>query len=188
MNYFGKTDCETIDAAEMVTRLIENVKNSEIEQGNKILRSWRAILESIQSSAKNGQNIGKNLASHSRIVDLRNGILLVEADHSAWLQMLQLHQRYILGSIQRRFPELNISTLAFRLRGTTAGLSDTYEQCLMAERAKMARRYEMEEQYIEGQGLLEKPEMTGEEAYRKLPPEIRKIFDKLKVDMLTNGE
>ena len=89
MNYFGKTDCETIDAAEMVTRLIENVKNSEIEQGNKILRSWRAILESIHSSAKNGQNIGKNLASHSRIVDLRNGILLVEADHSAWLQMVE---------------------------------------------------------------------------------------------------
>lgn len=185
---FERTDSEAINATELVASLLENVKANDMNQGNKILRSWRAILESIHSNAKNGENIGRNLASHTRIVDFKNGILLIEADHTAWLQMLQLHQKYILGCLQRRFPELGIETLAFRIRGSKVGLSDSYERSLLAERKKQAMRYELEEKFLEDNGYVEKPELTSEEAYKRLPPHLQQIFDKLRVDVIANNQ
>jgi hypothetical protein len=46
---------------------------------------------------------------------MERGILLVEADHPGWVQILQTKQRALLASARRRFPELNIRSIAFRL-------------------------------------------------------------------------
>lgn len=177
-------DSEIIDSTELIARLVDNITQLKIESGNQILQAWRAIIESIKSNSK---NLGVNLASHSKIVDFKNGILLVEADHSSWLQMLQLHQRYILGCLQRRFPELKISTLAFRLKGSNVGLSVTYEQSLKIERAKMAQRYEAEEKYLESQGFVAN---VDESKIPELPQNLKNIFENLRKtirqDMLTN--
>ena len=58
---------------------------------------------------------GENLAAHSRPVDLRNGIVFVEATHPGWIQLLQMRQTQILATIRRSFPDLNVSGIAFRL-------------------------------------------------------------------------
>lgn len=54
-------------------------------------------------------------ASHSRVVELERFVLLVEADHPGWIQLLQTKQRELLGAVQRRFPELTITGISFRL-------------------------------------------------------------------------
>ena len=54
-------------------------------------------------------------AVHSRIRELERGLLLVEADHPGWIQILQTKQREILSAVQRRYPELEIKGIAFRL-------------------------------------------------------------------------
>ena len=54
-------------------------------------------------------------AVHSRIRELERGMLLVEADHPGWIQILQTKQGELLSSVQRRYPELNIQGIAFRL-------------------------------------------------------------------------
>jgi hypothetical protein len=41
--------------------------------------------------------------------------LIVEAEHQGWMQLLQLDQDRILAEIQRRFPELEIRGIGFRL-------------------------------------------------------------------------
>ena len=176
---------EMIDATELVSRVIEGMDSGALANGNKILSSWRAIIESIKPNArttKNAANFGRNLASHSKIIDFKNGILLVEADHSSWLQMLQLHQKYILGSIQRRFPDLKVSTLAFRLRGSNVGLSDTYEESLRREREKLSKKYELEEKILEEKGFGVK---IDEKNAPELPPELKILFDKMKESILT---
>ncbi|HOZ71663.1 MAG TPA: DciA family protein [Spirochaetales bacterium] len=58
---------------------------------------------------------GENLAAHSRPVDLRNGIVFVEATHPGWIQLLQMRQTQILATIRRSFPDLEVSGIAFRL-------------------------------------------------------------------------
>ena len=57
---------------------------------------------------------GDRLSAHSRPVDVRNGIVIVEADHPGWVQLLQLEQRRILEAIKRSFPELGITGIAFK--------------------------------------------------------------------------
>lgn len=58
---------------------------------------------------------GESLAAHSRPVDLRNGIVYVEASHAGWIQLLQMEQDRILDSMKKSFPDLGIRGIAFRL-------------------------------------------------------------------------
>lgn len=68
--------------------------------------SWTALLESC------GLPQG---VSHSRIANLERSILLVEADHPGWIQILQTKQRELLDAARRRFPELTLAGISFRL-------------------------------------------------------------------------
>jgi hypothetical protein len=54
-------------------------------------------------------------AAHSRIVELERAVLLVEADHPGWIQMLQTKQAHLLNAVIRRFPDLEIRGISFRL-------------------------------------------------------------------------
>ncbi|MDR2103241.1 MAG: DUF721 domain-containing protein [Treponema sp.] len=60
-------------------------------------------------------------AAHSRIAELERFVLLVEADHPGWVQLLQTKQRELLGAVQRRFPELTITGISFRLSRAPLG-------------------------------------------------------------------
>lgn len=62
------------------------------------------------------QIAGERLAAHSRVVDVDKGILIVEAEHPGWIQLLQLDQSRILEATARRFPELALRAIMFRLR------------------------------------------------------------------------
>ena len=59
--------------------------------------------------------VGDQLAAHSHIADIKNGVLLVEAEHPGWIQLLQLRQTAILDGIASRFPEFSLHSIAFRL-------------------------------------------------------------------------
>jgi hypothetical protein len=80
-----------------------------LEGGEKyvsLFSSWRKVA-------------GDDIASHSRIVDLRRGALLVEVDHPGWMQMLQMKQEAILKTLASRYPDLAIRMLHVKL--TPAG-------------------------------------------------------------------
>jgi hypothetical protein len=80
-----------------------------LEGGEKyvsLFSSWRKVA-------------GDDIASHSRIVDLRRGALLVEVDHPGWMQMLQMKQEAILKTLALRYPDLAIRMLHVKL--TPAG-------------------------------------------------------------------
>ena len=55
--------------------------------------------------------LGGDLAGRARLRDIDRGRLLVEVDHPAWMQLVQMRQRQILRRVQRRFPELEITRL-----------------------------------------------------------------------------
>jgi predicted nucleic acid-binding Zn ribbon protein len=58
---------------------------------------------------------GDQCASHSKISDLKGTLLIVEADHPGWVQILQTRQTELLKSIQRRTPDLTITGISFKL-------------------------------------------------------------------------
>lgn len=53
--------------------------------------------------------------SHSRVAELEKSVLLVEADHPGWIQLLQTKQTDLLNAVRRRFPEITFTGISFRL-------------------------------------------------------------------------
>ena len=49
-------------------------------------RSWKSIA-------------GGRLAPHSKPIDIKHGVLIVETEHQGWMQLLQLQQDRMLGEI-----------------------------------------------------------------------------------------
>jgi hypothetical protein len=58
---------------------------------------------------------GQRLSDHSRPVDIRHGMLIIETDHSGWIQLIRLEQERILREISRRFPELEVTAMSIRI-------------------------------------------------------------------------
>lgn len=66
--------------------------------------------------------VGDRLAAHSRIADVDKGVLIVEAEHPGWIQLLQFRQHDILAGVSSRFPELALRSVVFRLaKGGSSG-------------------------------------------------------------------
>jgi hypothetical protein len=76
--------------------------------------SYRAGYGAVQDTEQSRDDIPA-AASHSQIRELERGILLIEADHPGWVQILQTKQAQLLSVVQRRYPKLGIHGIAFRL-------------------------------------------------------------------------
>jgi hypothetical protein len=54
-------------------------------------------------------------AGYSKVKEFERGVLLIEADHPGWIQILQTKEQRILKDAQRRFPDLGIRGISFML-------------------------------------------------------------------------
>ena len=80
-----------------------NVDMSEARNYSKIFNSWEAI-------------VGRKLAGYSRIEDMDKNSLIIEADHPAIIQLLQMNYSQTLFTLNRRYPELKIFDIRFLLK------------------------------------------------------------------------
>lgn len=81
----------------------------------RIYRVWDEIL-------------GRDLAGRARLRDIDRGRLLVEVDHPAWMQLVQMRQRQILRRVARRFPALGITRLHLVVSRTPHAAEPAAEQ------------------------------------------------------------
>ena len=58
---------------------------------------------------------GDAIASHARLVDVRDGILLIEVDHPGWLQMLKLRQAALLDAARHVAPLARVEGVRTRV-------------------------------------------------------------------------
>jgi hypothetical protein len=91
------------------------------EQFSKIFASWQSF-------------VGPRLAAHSHIADVEKGLLIVEAEHPGWIQLLQIRQSSILEDVARRYPELGLKGIAFRLSSQASAATKNTEP--MKERSE----------------------------------------------------
>lgn len=172
-----------ISCSDMITHVFSNIERKDLENSNRVISSWSLILKSIK--AQNPET-GQNLAAHSRVVDLKNGVLLVEADHPGWIELLHLYTKYILTGLNRAVPELTIDTLSFRLKGSKAELASVASDPL-EERRKIEKKLETEEKELQKKGFSE-PDSSNSAQKKELPPELKNLFDQLRNDMLTKSK
>ncbi|MDX9826467.1 MAG: DUF721 domain-containing protein [Spirochaetia bacterium] len=147
-------------------------------------RSWKSIA-------------GQRLSPHSRPTEIKHGVLIVETEHQGWMQLLQLQQDRMLSEIQRRFPDLGVRSIAFRL-----GNSDGLERLPRGRKAqvealppeskpdagaeapqedKMAEPSEARtEQAQGGRAEAEAKTKAAPPSPSALPREIRDLFEKIR--------
>jgi len=84
-----------------------------------LFSSWTQVVAEVwfrtERKAENDSEDIPAAAVHSRIRELERGVLFVEADHPGWIQILQTKQTALLLAVQRRYPDLDIRAIAFRL-------------------------------------------------------------------------
>lgn len=93
-----------------------------------VVNRWNELLASIPGLYK------RHPGAHCRIAGLAGTVLTVEADHPAWLQLLQWHQQELVDRLERAFPALGIRAVQFRL--TRAGETVERPTVVMPEPVK----------------------------------------------------
>ncbi|MFP3090655.1 DUF721 domain-containing protein [Treponema sp. TIM-1] len=90
-----------------ILALILNDRILKKSQGySELFLSWELLTEEANIAAA---------AGHSRIKELEGSVLLVEADHPGWIQILTTKKKDLLEKIRCRFPQFSITELSFRL-------------------------------------------------------------------------
>ncbi len=60
---------------------------------------------------------GPELGTRSRVVEVEDGVIVVEVEHPGWLQMLQLKKRTLLEAARKAVPGGRIEDLRGRMGG-----------------------------------------------------------------------
>ena len=82
--------------------IISNSSLSQLFEQNNALdvyNSWSYI-------------VGEQIASHSRLIDIKNNIAIIETDHNGWAQQILLKKREILKKFKKKYVELAIKNLS----------------------------------------------------------------------------
>lgn len=109
-------------AGEIVTSLFSDRNGNnfwETARANAdMFSSWKDIVTKVWPRNINSELRQDDIppaAVHSRIRELERGVLMVEADHPGWIQILQTKQSELLSAVQSKYPELGVRCIAFRL-------------------------------------------------------------------------
>lgn len=164
--------------------------NIGVSSANEICSVWKKVVSGVHSMKHESEDseqripIGERLADNTRVVDLKNGILLVETDHPGWIQYLKTYQKFILNGLKMNLPDMKISSLAFRVAGSRVSLSENYENALKQSRKEMEVSLEKQEKELEKYNTKK----STPESNTSLPPELLAKFDSIRESMLTNSE
>jgi len=160
-------------AADLINSLYASIDMETLNTTNKFVDSWKKIVSGIKPD-------GTKLASHSRIIDLKNNILLVETDHPGWTQLLQMRRKYILNGLKLKFPQLEIHTIAFKLKSDNFKIKEKNQEATYEAIDKVL------DKRLEGEESSLTCKENNNESY-KLPSDLKKRLDNLRDCILTNS-
>ena len=168
--------------------------NIDFSKSDKLTNVWKKVVSKISVTKFESENsekrmpIGERLAGNTRVVDLKNGILLIETDHSGWIQYLRTYQKFILNGLKKELLDLNINSLAFRQAGSNVNLYDSYEEQMKNESKQFYDKIEQQERKIENKNLNKNEKNDENEDECSLPPEMLAKFDSIRNSVLTNSK
>lgn len=175
---------EIIDCAQMISNTFSGIEKSTLERNNKFYSSWKTVVTKI--SRTGDKEFGQKLYDHSSIVDVKNGTLLVETDHPAWSQMMQFYTKFILKGLKIYIPEMEIDSIAFRIKGSNATIVEVdYDKQLEKENRINDEKMKKEEEILK---KYDKKDEKNNTEKQELPENLKSIFESMKKSMLTKDK
>ena len=160
---------EIMNFNDIINITFSNIEKENLEKNNKLFSVWKKVVTSVSK-------VGQNLYDHSSVCELKNGILLIEADHPGWIQMLQMNSQYIVRGLNMYASELKICSLAFKLKGKNINLYKAdYDAQLEIEKKNNFEKIKKEEDEI--QNFYKNK--TKDDEKSELPQELLDKFDSL---------
>ncbi|MDR0410548.1 MAG: DUF721 domain-containing protein [Treponema sp.] len=95
-----------VKAGELLSALFDERLAAKVRDMTKLFSSWRTIV---------GEERIVSVVDHSQIAEFEQNVILIEADHPGWIQILQTKQQELLSNFQRRFPNVGVRGISFRL-------------------------------------------------------------------------
>ncbi len=107
-------DSRVKDVSALLAAYFDEEKLRKGGQYAELFRGWERIA-------------GERLSAHSKVRDIENGILVIQAEHPGWIQLLQFRQAQMLEEAKALFPELGLRGISFRLGSAGDGAGPTGE-------------------------------------------------------------
>ncbi|MCR4900219.1 MAG: DUF721 domain-containing protein [Treponema sp.] len=169
--------------------LMEEVSVFSNSDEGKLPSLWKKVVSRIKASNEETNYLGQRLAVNTRVLDYKKGVLIIESDHSGWIQYLKFYQNFIIKGLNMENSNLKIRSFAFRLKENKNIEKEVYEQALDVARKEMEERLKKNEEemdkFFEKNGTPPKKPLKQED---ELPPELKAKFDSMMHSMLTNSE
>lgn len=159
---------------ETVTSLFKNINLQQFNQTKNMYKAWHSILLSIKSTVT--PDCGQKMLDHSKIIDIKDGIMIIELDHPGWMQLFETYRTYILNGINFKMSYLNVKNITFKLKKNEDKNS---QRVLTRDEAEKA---------VEKLNPIKKTDEQKTEENRKLPPELESIFSRFKQSILTKNQ
>jgi hypothetical protein len=93
-------------AGELLSVFFDEKLLKKARNYSDLFSSWTRITERAGIAAA---------AGYSRLKEFERGVILIEADHPGWVQILRNKEQGLLKNIRRLFPELDIRGISFML-------------------------------------------------------------------------
>lgn len=142
-----------------------------------VLNVWQKVIMSIRDN-------GEKIMHHSRVLDLKNGVLIVEADHSGWIQLLQLHKKYILKGLKMRLPEIEINNLTFKLKKDFSQENFSNDKI---NKVQLLNQLEKNSK-VENENLEEQEIDVKTKESNTIDPKIDALFENLRKQIIENNK
>lgn len=170
---------EVFSIGQLINKTFANISVEDVNNAGKRIDSWKKVL--LKISSNRNPNEGQNLADHSKVIDFKNGTLLVEADHPGWIELLQLHKRYILNGLRMENSSLGIENIVFRLKGKKADIYDFQKENEAEVKKLINEKVIKEEENLKNLNLGKKNEKKPK---KEVSPEFAELLENFKNDVI----
>lgn len=88
--------------SELMKSFFNEFDCNKIQQVNSFIKTWNEI-------------VGEKIASHSAVIDVDRGNVIIEVDHPGWSQQILFKKKQILYGLAQNYPDLKIKNLVMRI-------------------------------------------------------------------------
>jgi uncharacterized protein TP_0004 len=85
--------------SDLIVNYLDKVGLFEQSKVLEVYASWASI-------------VGEKQAAHSKLIDIKHQIALIEVDHPGWSQQILLNKKYILRNFQKKYPQLEVKNIS----------------------------------------------------------------------------